>query len=255
MRHREKSADLTADQARIADSGLKAMIPVGRPFLDYVLTAIADAGIERACLVIGPEHEAVREYYSETVRPVRLAITFATQIDPRGTADAVLAAEEFAADDPFLVVNGDNHYPADTLRALARLGAPALAAFELEDLIATSNIPADRVLRFAVLTVDAAGFLEQIIEKPDPAQVAAFRPPILLSMNCWAFDSRIFPACRDIVPSSRGELELVSAVRDTMQRGGVRFRALRARGPVLDLSTRSDVASVTARLATAQVRL
>ena len=56
-----------------------------------------------------------------------------------------------------------------------------------------------------------------------------------LSMNCWRFDARIFPACRDVAPSPRGELELPLAVMLAVTRG-VPFRAVPARGPVLDLS-------------------
>ncbi|MGI8619426.1 MAG: nucleotidyltransferase family protein, partial [Gemmatimonadaceae bacterium] len=41
MRAADSTADLDADASAIADSGVKAMIPVGRPFLDYVLSALA----------------------------------------------------------------------------------------------------------------------------------------------------------------------------------------------------------------------
>ena len=34
----------SAEQAKAADSGVKAMISVGRPFLDHVISALADAG-------------------------------------------------------------------------------------------------------------------------------------------------------------------------------------------------------------------
>ena len=43
------------------------MIPIGRPFLDYVLSGLADAGYRRVCLVVGPEHQAVRDYYRREV--------------------------------------------------------------------------------------------------------------------------------------------------------------------------------------------
>src|SRR5262245_54354599 len=62
MRERAQAgAAVDAAQAEAADRGVKAMIPIGRPFLDYVLSALADAGYTDACLVIGPEHDAIRE--------------------------------------------------------------------------------------------------------------------------------------------------------------------------------------------------
>ena len=102
--------EATADpgQSRVADTGLKAMIPFRRPFLDYILSALADAGCLDICLVIGPEHDAVREYYERTSPPERVRVAFAIQQQPRGTADAVLSSESFIQDAPFLVLNADN---------------------------------------------------------------------------------------------------------------------------------------------------
>ena len=66
MRMRRASAVVRLEeaQARAADFGMKGMIPVGRPFLDYVISALADAGYREVCLVVGPEHDAIRDHYS-----------------------------------------------------------------------------------------------------------------------------------------------------------------------------------------------
>ena len=61
---------LTPEQAEAAAAGQKAMMPFGRPFLDYVLSGLADAGYTDICLVVGPDHDAVREYYTRK-RPPR----------------------------------------------------------------------------------------------------------------------------------------------------------------------------------------
>ena len=66
MQRADQAATVDAAQSRVADSGLKAMIPFRRPFLDYILSSLADAGCLDICLVIGPEHDAVREYYERT---------------------------------------------------------------------------------------------------------------------------------------------------------------------------------------------
>ena len=70
-------------QAAAADAGMKAMIPIGRPFLDYVLSAAADAGYRHVCLVIGPEHNAIRDYYGQ-VAAERLDFAFACQQEAEG---------------------------------------------------------------------------------------------------------------------------------------------------------------------------
>ncbi|MEN6450659.1 MAG: NTP transferase domain-containing protein, partial [Thermoguttaceae bacterium] len=134
MRRDDAAAKLDGRQAAIADTGVKAMIPIGRPFLDYVLSAAADAGYRHACLVVGPEQDAIRKYYSE-VPAERLDFTFANQEQPRGTADAVAAAEQFADGDPIAVINSDNYYPVDALRRLREQSGSAVALFERDAML------------------------------------------------------------------------------------------------------------------------
>ncbi len=255
MREADPAIALTAAQQRTADAGLKAMIPLnGRPFIDYVLSAIADAGITDVALVVAPDHLVIRRYFDEHP-PSRLAISFVIQADPLGTANAVLAAEQWAGEDPFLTMNADNLYPVQALRDLAALGEPGLPAFEADDLVRTSNIPADRVKAFALVETDDDGYLLRIVEKPQELPAPRVRHGRVhgVSMNCWRFDARIFAACRDVPRSARGEFELPEAVTLAMTRG-VRFRAIRAQGPVLDLSRRADMLDVARRLETASPR-
>ena len=250
MRQNDDEARLDPAQAAAADSGVKAMVPVGRPFLDYVLSALADAGFTRACLVIGPEHGAVREYYQH-LRPSRIEVRFSIQQEPIGTANAVLAAKEFAGADEFLVINSDNYYPTDVLQAVQCLSQPGTVLFEAASLVRHSNIPEERLRAFASCVVDLEGYLVEIAEKPSDDDFGAAK---LVSMNCWRFGLEIFSACRDVPLSPRGEYELPLAVRVGIQRG-MKLRAAISQGGVLDLSRRSDIATVTERLNYVQVAL
>ena len=247
MRAPDPSAQLTPEQQRVADAGLKTMIPVnGRPFLDYILSSLTDAGIRDVALVVGPEHNALRQYYQADALPVRVRIGFVVQDQALGTANAVLAAEGWVQSEPFLTINGDNLYPVNALASLAALAEPGLAAFDPEDLIRSGNIPPERIRSFAILDVDGRGYLAGIVEKPPSAgHTTGGR---YVSMNCWRFDERIFDACREVPRSARGEFEISEAVGVALRRG-VSFRAIPARGPVLDLSTRADAADVARRLA------
>lgn len=249
MRAPDPAAHLTDAQQRAADAGLKAMMPIqGRPFLDFVLDTLADAGIRDVALVVAPQHEIVRRYYVHDAPPSRLRLGFAVQQEPLGTADAVLAAEEWTAGEPFLTVNSDNLYPVRALTDLACLDEPGLPAFDSAELVRSSNIPADRLRAFAMVDLDADGYLRRIIEKPPQDLAPRSGRAALISMNCWRFDARIFDACRDVPRSRRGEFELPGAVSLAVGRG-VRFRAIPADGPVLDLSGRADAADVARRLA------
>ena len=255
MRESDNAARVDAQQAAVADQGIRAMIPIGRPFLDYVLSALADADCGDVCLVIGPEHNAVREYYERPGLLDRVRVSFAIQQQPLGTADAILAAERFAGEDRFLVMNADNYYPVAAYAALRELGEPGLVAFGREALLADGLIPPDRLMRFALLDIGTDGYLRRIVEKPDANTANAMSSAALVSMNVWAFDQRIFEPCRTVRPSARGELELPVAVQHAIDDYGARFRAVPMHEPVLDMSSRSDIAGVARRLAGVDVRL
>lgn len=254
MREADPSVTLEPGQAAAADRGIKAMIPIGRPFLDYVLSGLADAGYRRVCVVLGPEHDEVRSYYA-ALGPRRLQIEFAVQAEPRGTADAVAAAEPSVGKEPFLMINADNYYPLTPLAALRGAGGPAVAVFDREAMLAGSNVPAGRLSKFAVAEVDSDGFLKRIHEKPDPLLIARLPRPVGIGMNCWRFGESIFRACRSIGPSPRGELEITDAVQYSIDRLGERFHVVWSESPVLDLSSRSDIEPVAARLAGIEVQL
>jgi dTDP-glucose pyrophosphorylase len=255
MRRNDATGAIDGRQAAAADAGIKAMIPIGRPFLDYVLSAAADAGYRHVCLVIGPEHDVIREYYGRRVAHERLDFAFACQNEPKGTADAVAAAESFADGEPFAVINSDNYYPVEALQSLRNQPGCAVALFERDAMLAGGNVRQERIKGFAVAKFDARGHLERIVEKPDETVLNALPKPLWVSMNCWRFGPSIFDACRAIAPSPRGEFEIPDAVQYAMHQLGETFYTVTVRAPVLDLTSRDDIASVATILQSREVRL
>jgi len=264
MRQATDDIDLRdPDQVQAAATGAKAMMPitgplrdaagsfisgsVSRPFLDYILSALADAGYTDVCFVVAPDHEAMARHYTGAGRPRRLRIAFAVQEEPIGTANAVAAAEAWTGDDPFLVINGDNYYGVRTLASLVGRAGAATALYRTATLLALSNIPADRIRAFALGVVED-GRLARIVEKPTPEQAAALGDTAFVSMTCWRMPPAIHAACRQVTRSVRGEYELVDAV-DALIADGVRFEVVVADDGVLDLSRRGDVAAVEHALA------
>ena len=255
MRQADHAASVDEHQAAVADQGIKAMIPIGRPFLDYVLSALAEAGCDDVCLVIGPEHDTVREYYSRRDLLRRVRVSFAIQEKPIGTANAILAARPFAGEDRFLVMNADNYYPVAAYAALRELGEPGLIAFGRDALLASGQIAPERIMKFALLDIDPGGYLRRIVEKPDEETARAMGTASLVSMNLWAFDAGIFEPCRTVPLSSRGELELPVAVQHAIDAYGRKFRAVPMDASVLDLSSRADIAGVEEALKDVDVEL
>ena len=105
MKARDDRVALSTEEASVADTGVKSLVPLDsdRPFLDYILSSLADAGCSEICVVVGPEHDVIRDRYTKVVPPRRFRIAFAIQEDPLGTGDALLAAEAFVAGEGFVI--------------------------------------------------------------------------------------------------------------------------------------------------------
>ena len=250
---RAQDAEATSDQLAAANAGAKALMPIGRHVLvDYIVCALADAGITRIVMVVPPEHEAFRAHFERTAL-TRVEVSFAVQAEPKGTADALAAAATLVGGVPFVAVNGDNYYPVEAIAAVCAAAPHAMGGFDQDSLVEGGNIPRDRLPRFAFAWADAAGRLDRFVEKPEISPVGD--PLALVSMNLWLFGPRIFDACARVTPSVRGELELVDAVRLLPEVFGEPVSVVPVRGPVLDLSSRPDIAAVERLLATREVRL
>lgn len=258
MQRETEGVALSEEHLRAARAGQKALMPLlGRPMLDYVVDSLLRAGLRHVCLVIAPEADAMRQaarrIQAAAAGPAAGArIECAVQQDPRGTADAVLAAEDFAAGDAFVVCNGDNLYPWAALRQLACIedGDCRAVAFERDALLRHSNIAPERIRAFAAMTVSEDGRLTGIIEKPPDPERYARDGHLWVNMNLYRFVPAIFDACRSIAPDPvRGELELTAAVAELVRLGRPAFRVVFSEEGVLDLTSRSDISGAERALA------
>ena len=253
MRRDDDSVLLNEQQARNADDGVKGMIPWGVPFLDYVISALADAGIQDVVLVVGPEHQGIRDYFQRTAPPARVHITFAEQAQPLGTANAVVAAAAVVGNQSFIVLNADNLYPTAAFTALMACDEAAVVAFERNTLVTEGNIDEARVQSFAALDIAEDNRLLGIIEKPDSSVGQRANDTQWVGMNLWLVTPALVDACRRVSRSTRGEFELPEAVALALNENVV-VHAVKMRAPVLDLSRRSDIAVVAQRLSAVVAR-
>jgi glucose-1-phosphate thymidylyltransferase len=233
------------------------------PFLDYQLLSLAKAGVRDVSIVVRPDDAFFTAYYERMggVLFPELSIGFSFQETPDGTAHAVLAAERFAGDGSFLVLNGDNHYPCRLVRVLVEApeGLSALVAF---DTAGFSEWTRKKLGTFAVLRT-LKGRLVDIVEKPPKPEdhltfdslytegnrTVMLDRVVLVSMNLWRFEAEIMDACRNVPrhapreTGKPGEYELPDAVKLHM-RGGGAFLVYYAREDILDLTRAEDIGIV-----------
>jgi glucose-1-phosphate thymidylyltransferase len=249
MQREAEGVELDEETKRAANAGMKAMIPVeGRPFLDYGIQELLEAGLSQICLVIGPSHDTLRNYYAGiSARAENFTISFAYQEHADGTAKAVAAAREFVGEDEFIVVNCDNLYSVRALTALreAPAGACYLGGFDREAMVAKGNIERERIAQFAAIQMDENFNLLRIVEKPPHPEDYLVNGKVYVSMNLFRFTPHIFIGCDSIDRDPvRGEYELPTAVQFLLDNNIVPVKVVPVAEGVFDLTSKADIAPV-----------
>lgn len=206
----------------------------GKPILTYCFETVIDLGIEEAVVVVGYEGDEITDRYGDSYRD--LALEYASQPERTGLAHAVLAAEEYV-DSDFVVLNGDNIYSANLSDVLSRHAATdADIAFPVE------KVPPSRAKEGAVGEFDASGDLAGLVEKPDEP------PSARVPAAFYVLPPAIFPACRIVRPSDRGEYELPDAI-DLLIYSGYTVETVPFEGWRVNVNTERDIERAEERLA------
>lgn len=171
----------------------KVMLPVaGRPLLEHIIIRARDAGLDNFVLVVGYGVDSVRTYFGDG-RSLGVHIDYALQEQQLGTGHALQAAAG-AAEDRFLVLNGDVLPDTDSLRKMISSGENAVAAMRVQD-------PS----RYGVFLLEN-GYFKSVVEK------SAAPPSDLANAGIYLFPKAIFEALAAAPLSERGEYELTDGL-------------------------------------------
>jgi len=189
----------------ITHTSAKQLVPVAnKPVLFYGLEAMRAAGIDDVGIVVGETRAEIEAAVGDGSR-FGLRVTYLPQEAPLGLAHAVLIAEAFLGESPFVMYLGDN---------LLKEGiAPFVREFE-------RSAPDALILLQRVADPSSYGIAElqdgrvvQLVEKP-----AEPRSDLAL-VGVYLFTPAVFESVKAITPSARGELEITDAIQHMIDRG------------------------------------
>jgi D-glycero-alpha-D-manno-heptose 1-phosphate guanylyltransferase len=94
------------------------MVPVaGRPFVEFVLDALVEAGCPRIVLAVSHLREAIIEHFADAYRGVPLE--YSIEEAPMGTGGAIRDALRLTREEAALVLNGDTLFRVDIAQLVA----------------------------------------------------------------------------------------------------------------------------------------
>jgi glucose-1-phosphate thymidylyltransferase len=183
----------------ITHTSAKQLVPVAnKPVLFYGIEALVEAGIKEIAVIIAPETGAEIRDAAGDGSAFGASISYIEQEAPLGLAHALLTAEDFLGQSPFVMYLGDN---------LLREGIVELVEVfrrsQPDALILLTHVDDPSSYGVAELNGDR---VVRLIEKPkDP-------PTDLALVGVYMFTPSIFAAAHSIEPSDRGELEITDAI-------------------------------------------
>jgi glucose-1-phosphate thymidylyltransferase len=190
----------------ITHTSAKQLVPVAnKPVLFYGIEAMAAAGIAEVGIIIAPETGDEIRAAAGDGSQFGITLTYIEQDAPLGLAHAVLTAEQFLADSPFVMYLGDNLLQggiADLVTAF-REGRP-------DALILLTPVTDPENYGVAELS---DGSVVRLVEKPPEPQTN------LALVGVYMFTPVIHDAARAIEPSARGELEITDAIQHLVDTG------------------------------------
>lgn len=209
----------------------KEMLPiVDKPLIQYAVEEAVAAGATRLVFITHRSKGAIERHFQtnyeletilkdsgknalldllhETVPP-GVRFYYVEQGEPLGLGHAVLCAKEVVGDEPFFV-----HLPDDLIRSEKGCLSELSDVYEQTggSVIAVEPVPQERTSSYGIVDVDERNVLQQIIEKPEPADA----PSNLAVVGRYLLTPDIFTLLEDTQRGAGGEIQLTDAIAELL---------------------------------------
>lgn len=183
----------------------------GRATLDYVLTAVARAGVKRICMVTHHLEEKIFDFVGDGSH-WKLDMTFAHQDKLGGSGDALLSVPRaWIHAQPVMVAATDYILQENTLRDLVKAHEQRGADIAMS----LKECSTDELMNRSSVEVDPDWRVARIIEKPSRMEILSRYAASFI----YIFPHAIWSYLPRLEPSVRGEIELPDAVQMMIEDG------------------------------------
>jgi len=192
----------------------KHLLPIyDRPMVTYPIEKMVEAGIEEILLVTGGEFAGDFLRFLGNGKELgikRLHYTY--QEGHGGIAEALSLAEDFADNEPIVVILGDNIFSSSLAPFVKRYMSVDSGAMILLKEVKDAH-------RFGVATVEGKNVCK-IVEKPAKPETN------LAVTGIYFYDKRVFEIINSLEPSARNELEITDVNNTYISWGQMRWSRL-----------------------------
>jgi glucose-1-phosphate thymidylyltransferase len=185
-----------------------------KPMIYYPLSTLMLAGIRDILLICSPRDLSAFQATLGDGSHFGVRLTYATQSEPRGLADAFIIGESFIGSDPVALVLGDNLFYGTGLgqavEEVANVASGALIfGYHVKD-------PS----QFGVVEFTPEGKVLSLEEKPAKPKSSYAVPGL------YFYDNQVVSIAKNLKPSPRGELEITDVNRAYLDAGTLRMSVL-----------------------------
>ena len=217
----------------------KEMLPVARkPVVQYVVEELEANGIKQILFITGKNKTSIENHFDfdhELMRNLReggkeallseleyermrLQFFFTRQRRQKGLGDAVLCAQHFTEERPFVVALGDSILGLHASSQVVRTLVETYTEHQASCVIAVEEVAAENVSHYGIVRPVGKGNvfpISDLIEKPSREEA----PSNLAIAARYVFSPSIHEALASTPPDSQGEIQLTDAVRLLLKSG------------------------------------
>ena len=217
----------------------KQLLPVyDKPLIYYPLSTLLMAGIRDILVITTPRDRPSFEHLLGDGTAFGISLSYATQPEPEGLAQAFLIGERFIGEDPVCLILGDNIFYGEGFReALVRAAGITTGATVFGYRVADPQ-------RYGIVSFDEDGRACGIEEKPSRPQSNH------AVVGLYVYDNDVVEIARGLRPSARGELEITDVNRTYLGRGDLRVERLGRGNAWLDAGTHDSLLDAANFIAT-----